>query len=88
MDVRGAGEKTGKGWAEAHPGEAEEVRNVLMGDFAFRECHKEGRPDDIICSQCFKNFVIAISAIDDRVGDAMKANGFSWTVTWIRGVLA
>ena len=82
MDVRNSGEKTGKGWAEAHPGAAEEVRNVVMGDFASRECHKERRPDDIICPQCHADFVNFIELRDPALAAELRV-GLGVTRSWI-----
>jgi hypothetical protein len=88
MNAKDAPEEIAKRWAEAHPGEAEKVRNILTGDFAFRECQKQRLPDDIICPACFNDFIAAMGTIDDSSQVLMKANNIGWTVNWIKGVLA
>lgn len=88
MDALESGEDAAKQWAEAHPAEAEQVRTLLLGDFAFKECHKDRLPDDFICPVCFRDFVSEVKAIDRAVAGEMESNHLTWTRRWVEGVLS
>lgn len=59
-----------------------------MGSFAPKECHKERRPEDMICPACFREFVTQVQVIDKRVGEEMEVEGLTWTRRWIEQLLA
>jgi hypothetical protein len=87
MHPQESGEEAGKQWAEAHPAEANQVEFVVKDSFASKECHKERRPDDLICPACFWDFVTEVKAIDESVAEEMEARRYAWTKAWISGVL-
>ena len=88
MDAKESREGAGKQWAEAHPAQADQVTTLLLGDFANRQCHKQTRPDDLICPACFQEFVTQVQVIDKGVGEEMEAEGLTWTRRWIEQLLA
>ena len=75
-------------WVAGNPSQADETRNLLLGRFAFNECHSGNVTQSMICPNCFTDFVSAMEDIDTLVAEKCNQKGYAWTTTWIEAVLA
>jgi hypothetical protein len=76
----------GAAWARTHPHEADRMRDLVTGVFAIKKCH-ENRPDDMLCPDCFREFIRSAHEQDPSLAESMSKGGYTWTRAWLRGLL-
>lgn len=72
-------------WQRAHPAEARAIADTLVGTFAFKKCH-ENRPDDLLCSNCFRELLRYVGQVDKSLAEEMKSKGYGWTAAWVQAI--
>jgi len=85
MNQEKEGEEAGRAWQRSHPAEAPMVADVLAGTFAFKKCH-ENRPDNLLCSNCFRELLRYVGQVDKSLAEEMRSKGYGWTAAWVRAI--
>jgi hypothetical protein len=80
-------EAGGRAWAKTHPHEADRLQEAITGMFIGKKCH-ENQPDELLCPNCFREFVRLAAEEDASLGESMSKGGYTSTRAWLRGVLS